>query len=339
LKAVDWTSMRHSRGPAVEIPGLLEAIRLPEAWVRRQAYQKLADLLVHQTTPAEVCPAAVPFLIDLVADESAPDRFGACQVLRLIAVPDQSLRLDAGPGEGGPGEGEAFDAVRAGIGVYLRALRAADPAVRLYAAFLLAWFPADRDVIVPELSRVIAGDDDPEVVAAACVAAGLCGRGGDDPALIEALKQHWGDPSALLGLALARSRPDPALAHDLYDCLSVVGPTPNWPFLDGDMETMTAFVIAGLPPDLAPGRVDALLSRLSEGRELDDFPFALTLLKAAFPAGGVPDGTVFAELSPPQQRALAVLAADPRIHRGAMISMLLARYNLPPGDELPAWCR
>jgi len=316
--------MRHSRGPAVEIPGLLEAIRLPEAWVRRQA---------HQTTPAEVSPAAVPFLIDLVADESAPDRFGACQVLRLVAVPDQSLWLDAGPwGD------EAYDAVRAGIGVYARALRAADPAVRLYAAFLLAWFPMDSDVIVPELTRIIADDEDPEVAAVACVAAGLCGRGGDDPALIEALKKHWGDPSALLGLALTLSRPDPALARDLYDCLSVVGPTTNWPFLDGDMETMTGFVIAGLPADLAPGRVDALLSRLSEDRELDDFTVALTLLKAAFPAGGVPDGTVFAHLSPPQQRVLKVLAVDPRIHRGAMISMLLGRFNLPPGDELPAWC-
>jgi hypothetical protein len=334
LQAVDWKSMRHTRGPAVEMPGLLEAIRLPEAWVRRQAYQKLAGLLVHQTTPAEVSPAVVPFLIDLVADESAPDRFGACQVLRLVAVPDQSLRLDAGPGAG-----EAYDAVRAGIGVYLRALRAADPAVRLYAAFLLAWFPADRDVIVPELTRVIADDPDREVVAVACVAAGLCGRGGDDPALIDALEKHWGDPSALLGLALATARPDPALARDLYDCLSVAEPTPNWPFLDGDMETMTAFVIADLPPDLAHGRVDALLSRLSDGRELDDFPFALTLLKAAFPAGGVPAGTVFADLEPAQQRALRILAVDPRINRGAMISMLLGRFDLPQGDELAAWCR
>jgi hypothetical protein len=265
LKAVDWKSMRHTRGPAVEIPGLLEAIRLPEAWVRRQAYQKLAGPARLPDHPAEVSPAVVPFLIDLVADESAPDLFGACQVLRLVAVPDQSLWLDAGPGDG-----EAYDAVRAGIGVYVRALRAADPAVRLYAAFLLAWFPVDRDVIVPALTRAIADEEDREVVAMACVAAGLCGRGSYDPALIDALEKLWGDPSALLGLVLASSRPDPALARDLYDCLSVAEQTPNWPFLDGDMETMTAFVIAGLPPDLAPGRVNALFSRLSDGRELDD---------------------------------------------------------------------
>jgi hypothetical protein len=58
------------------------------------------------------------------------------------------------------------------------------------------------------------------------------------------------------------------------------------------------------------------------------------LLKAAFPAQGVPDGTACADLEPAQRRALQVLTVDPRINRGAMISMLLGRFNLPRGGRI-----
>jgi len=40
---------------------------------------------------------AVPFLLDVVADPGAPDRFAACQVLRQIAIGEEEITINARP--------------------------------------------------------------------------------------------------------------------------------------------------------------------------------------------------------------------------------------------------
>jgi len=76
---------------------------------------------------------------------------------------------------------EAYDAVRAGVPVYLTALSAGDTATRIYAAQLLAYFPEDAPVIVPALLALVAGND--PVTAAAAFAEVL----GDD---VDALREE-----------------------------------------------------------------------------------------------------------------------------------------------------
>jgi hypothetical protein len=224
--------VEHAYGPAVEISALIEAIRSPDPAARRAAYDELAQLMVHQGNPSPACPVVVPFLVDVVADEALPDRFAACQILRMVAVGDQELWFDVWPDQAeqrrevarqarlsraerereqqewvnaAPTEKrpqsrafetdmfdvdltlsmrrtamDSYDAVRAAVPSVLPVLRARESAVRLHAAALLAWFPEERDVIVPALVRLIEEDDDFAVVAVACVAAGLCVRHADD---------------------------------------------------------------------------------------------------------------------------------------------------------------
>ena len=59
-------------------------------------YEYLRDRLVHQGSryPAS---AAVPFLIDVVADPQAPDRFLACSMLKLIALGEEESTLNERP--------------------------------------------------------------------------------------------------------------------------------------------------------------------------------------------------------------------------------------------------
>ncbi|MEV6305498.1 hypothetical protein AB0M02_39210 [Actinoplanes sp. NPDC051861] len=152
----------------------------------------------------------------------------------------------------------AYDAVRAGVPVYLEALTGPETAVRLYAAHLLSWFPEESARIVPALTRVIAGDPDPIVAATACVAAALCAprRGEPDRALVAALAtrldsenlaERW---SALIGSAIAGA---PVDTEELARCRDeAAGRVPHWPFLDGDIGAM-----AGLA-------YDAVISRQSD---------------------------------------------------------------------------
>ncbi|MFC0504884.1 HEAT repeat domain-containing protein [Micromonospora costi] len=91
--AVDWSAVQHAYGPAVEVPDLLGRLRSRDREARRSAYQRLMKLLVHQGSRYEASAVATPFLVEIVADPKAPDRFAACQVLAAIAVGDESSWL------------------------------------------------------------------------------------------------------------------------------------------------------------------------------------------------------------------------------------------------------
>ncbi|MCG5437846.1 hypothetical protein [Micromonospora foliorum] len=393
---VDWSSVSHAYGPAIEIPALLRSIKSDSQEVRQGAYGDLVDLLVHQGSRFEASAAVAPHLIDIVADPAVPDRFAACQVLAAVAVGDESSWLSDRPdpsdmraevqrraplsreeleaehrdwiaaapneeersarerrAEWGDVEAdrdeqrwtiEAYDAVRAGVPVYVAALEASEAAVRLYAAYLLAWFPEEEGLAGPALAGLIRREPDPVVAAAACVAAGLgCPNGGE--ALVDALSNRRGSVnraerwSAVLGLSRILRNPDRSLVSDLYACLfGATEPVPYWPFLEGDMAGMAALTIADLTPEVASNRIDVLAERAaSADHTADAFTLLTALLDAAFPDGPIPDGVGFADLTPTQQRALStvlrsgVLPAGPR---------LLSRYNLPDSEQqLRTWCR
>ncbi|MFU8854698.1 hypothetical protein ACNAW0_27555 [Micromonospora sp. SL1-18] len=390
--------MSHAYGPAGEVPGLLRSIRSGNQSVRQQAYSDLAGLMVDEGSRFEASSAVTPYLIKIVADPAAPDRFAACQVLASIAVGDESSWLSDGadpsrmrseverralmskeeleenhqlwiasaPNEEERSERargakwrdleaerdeerwaiEAYDAVRAGVPVYLAALEAPEKAVRLYAAHLLAWFPEDAQSISPAIGRLVTEESDPIVASTACMAGGLAGVRGDE-ALIDALSarrasanrgEAW---SAVLGLSRIVTRPDRSLVSDLYSCLfGAVGPVPYWPFLEGDMSAMAAFIIRDLGPDVAQDRVAVLTERVtSAGADTDLFMLLAATLDAAFADGPLPEGTRFDDLTPDQQSALLALVQSSVLRAGPMVLRLLGRYNLPQNEAgLRAFC-
>lgn len=389
LDAVDWASMTDGCDSPQEIPELLSAVWSPDPAMRRWAYESLVHHLVHQGSRFDASVAAVPFLIDVVADPVAPDRYLACSLLRVVALGDELYWLTELPEPGrsraevarlaglsreeleqeraawvvAADEGErraremtaimfdvevdregerwnmeAYDAVRAGVPTYVAALTSADPALRLWAAYLLAWFPEEQGTIVPALIQVIRADQEPVVAATACVAAGLCGAPGD-AALIDALSTRRGSGSrgerwsAVLGLARVVLRPDRALLDELFECLfGAVAQVPDWPFLDGDMASVAALTVARLGEDTATERVEILASWLGQNSaSVDPYMAVEALLEAAFPDGGVAAGAAFGDLSEAQRAAVSALDRPVVWGEGAMVSMLLGEYGLP-GD-------
>ncbi|GGN43347.1 hypothetical protein FHR83_001812 [Actinoplanes campanulatus] len=128
VDAVDWESLL---GGPTRVPDALHALWSGDRDGRPSAYQYLADTLLNRNDRSPASIAAVPFLIDVVADPAAPDRFGACQVLRMIALGDESYWLIECPDPAADRAGvaalsgadrdaaqwavEAYDAVRAGV--------------------------------------------------------------------------------------------------------------------------------------------------------------------------------------------------------------------------------
>jgi hypothetical protein len=300
VESVDWASLQ-VYGPHEEVPVALHAIWSDNQERRMLGYEYLSDRLVHQGSRYPASAVAAPFLIDVVADPLAPDRFAACQVLRQIAIGEEEFTLNERPdfaharreaarkatmtveqlktdeaawvaAATDPAERsaretsaffsdvelnrdaerwniEAYDAVRAGVPVYIAALSADHPGTQIYASQLLAYFPEDMASVVPALVPLI-GAPNPIVASAAAVAAGICARGTEDPAAAAALTarreraenlaERW---ATAIGLAQLLNHPGPDIMADVEAATEAPAPVPHFPFLDGDIATVASYTL------------------------------------------------------------------------------------------------
>ncbi len=83
---VDWWSIEHAHGSAGDMPDKVSALWLTDQRARVEAYEYLAEVLCHQDSQYEATSEVIPFVIPLVADPGAPDRFMACYLLARLAV-------------------------------------------------------------------------------------------------------------------------------------------------------------------------------------------------------------------------------------------------------------
>lgn len=74
LDAVPWQALRHAFGEASDVPRLVRALGGPDRNERQAALKALFGCLVHQGSVGEVTLRAVPFLFELLAEPSTPER-------------------------------------------------------------------------------------------------------------------------------------------------------------------------------------------------------------------------------------------------------------------------
>lgn len=184
LRAVDWESLQGPYGPASDVPRLLQTLRSQDPAARGEAEEQLEDHLQHEGMVEELAAAAAPYLIDLLADQEAPDRLVAYRLLRTIldcvelyesprpasdlptlsdlASQRSDWWLSRSPEWRRHGGYQrpvtdscskaAYEAVRAGVPTYLQVLHDPDPDLRLGMAYLLAAFPQEWATMSPVLA-------------------------------------------------------------------------------------------------------------------------------------------------------------------------------------------
>ena len=182
IDSVPWERLHHAYGPAVDVPGQLQALRSPDEQVRARAHRQLRSNIYHQGTRWQASCHAVAFLVALVADGSTPERAAVMELLRAVSIGDlrdDDLPLDMGYQFGAAAiatdddvallvavlydedrdldevpEGvdvavdarwrhDAYQAAALHAGRYRRWLADPDAEVAALAAELLAWFPPD----------------------------------------------------------------------------------------------------------------------------------------------------------------------------------------------------
>ncbi|MEU7410814.1 HEAT repeat domain-containing protein [Streptomyces sp. NPDC042638] len=164
IDEVDWDSLRHAHGSAEDVPGWLRALASADTAERATALDGMYGALHHEGRVYDSTLACVPFLFALAAREEVADR--GCIVELLVSI-------GGGSGEDGQRDRRAWEAVRAGAGVFAALAGDPDPAVRRAAAGALVRFLDDPPRVLELLRRWLPAERDDSVLAALTEALGL----------------------------------------------------------------------------------------------------------------------------------------------------------------------
>jgi hypothetical protein len=88
LDDIDWAAMHHAYGPAVEVPDLLRGLVSADPAERESALDAMYGAVHHQGDVYQCTVAAIPFLLEAVADRTLPGRAGIVRLLGSIGGAD-----------------------------------------------------------------------------------------------------------------------------------------------------------------------------------------------------------------------------------------------------------
>lgn len=183
LDAINWHGLDHAYGPADDVPSLLRDLASPDEQTREGAQYALYGNLYHQGTIYEATAFAVPFLLEMAANESVPDRSWLLaylanlargtsfinvhqhlsEVFPELAVGNRTPELEAQLAQELRWVEDVRAAVHKGLSLYLRLLDHDDATIRAAATFPLVHFTEDASVIVPALAHRLNVETVPDV--------------------------------------------------------------------------------------------------------------------------------------------------------------------------------
>jgi hypothetical protein len=159
-RTVNWEALTHAHGAAGDVPRHLEGLRSDDAGVREASLEALYDSLWHHGHLWPATAAAVPVLLELVADPAVPDR-------SLVALFLADLGRAASFGDD-PEYLDTQQALTDGVPVFSALLGSGDEVERIAAIVALAWAD-DGTVLHDRLSR---NDEAERLVTVYALAAG-----------------------------------------------------------------------------------------------------------------------------------------------------------------------
>jgi tetratricopeptide (TPR) repeat protein len=98
LEDVDWQSVRHAFGLAIDTPQHIRLLLSEDELVRADAWEALANSIFHQTTFYEATPIVIPFLVRMLELDGPPDRFEVLIFLEQMAECAAALARRVLPG-------------------------------------------------------------------------------------------------------------------------------------------------------------------------------------------------------------------------------------------------
>src|SRR5579885_3207533 len=152
LASINWSALSHAYGSAADVPHLLLDLTSSDEQTRESALGTLYTNIYHQGTVYQASAYAVPFLLELLRDETMPEREGLLVLLAHLARGNtyhrqhwhfyseerkQDPALLAELEEGVFWVEQTYEAVSAGLPLYCSLLDDPSPKLRMAALRLL----------------------------------------------------------------------------------------------------------------------------------------------------------------------------------------------------------
>jgi len=370
LQTVDWNALTHAYGVAADVPDLLRALADPDRQVRKDAYWELYGNIFHQGTRYPATAPAVPFLLELLADPSTPDRHEILLLVTHLVTGQFSVAADpvmyAGESDASGGDDEypgilrdVYRAAEAGLQLFVDLVQHAETAaVRGAASFLLACLWTHAGTIVPVLRRQLGRETSAAGRASLAFALGrLQGAGGPDPELV---RLHDRDAAPVVRLLAAvgltrASGPDvsPAVVDTLIAAVEDPDSVPGYddlPCGERDLAGDIGYVLRTLPPTLGRRALPALCAALGRAEDFGTAGLVEAMLAFAFgePTAGSEDSMEDSEeedddegggtidpntLTEDQRRVLTVMAETHELWTIGNLFFVLRSYGVPTRRE------
>lgn len=239
LLFINWSDLSHAYGSAEDVPQLLRDLTSPDEQLRRRSRGTLYTNIYHQGTVYQASAYAVPFLLELLQEETLPERDELLVLLAYLAQGNtyhrqhwhfyaeerkQDPTIHAELEEGMFWVEKTYEAVSAGLPLYFSLLEDPSPKLRMAALRLLGSLSREAFQIVSLLVERFSAERDQRVQASLLFTLGalLARQEEAFPAVWHLLEKGLGEGQTHLvrlaaAMALARTRgPEaPASAYDL----------------------------------------------------------------------------------------------------------------------------
>lgn len=344
LDDVPWETLEHAYGSAEDVPGLLRQLLSPDPKVRAEAQYALYGNVFHQGTRFSAAPSVVPFLIEMCAEPTVPDRFWLLDywgslITGYFNIQERPIWGDGerlhGCDEFDPGGGDSDeDALYAQTlhRIYRESLKGypllhaliedPDHSVRAGAAWVLACLPTMAAETVPLLD----GRDESSGWVRAASAFALGELGAAAPLRRMLAEDDFPAARCMAACELARIEPDAALIDPLLDFVAhPIEGYENIPGAGGKSPGDAAHAISLLPLKVRRRAIPALCDRLDQARLFDTVPLVSTLIAAVFPPSEVP----VSELTGPQRDVLTRMVDSEEFWNIGNLSWVFRAHGLP----------
>lgn len=326
---VDWGAIKHSRGPASDLPRHLRALSSRDRTRRRKALGALYGLLLEDgLSPAS--SRVVPLLIEMCRDPRVSDRSRLLVFLCELALEDPQPHLATGltaeearrRARGRGHAGAVYRAVASGAATFGALLADRDAGVRAASAYVLAFLTREAAIGAKAVVEAIDSEREPWVRAGELLCLTMLerpdvlrGRLEDTMTANRPWQEVW---AAAAGLAIIGKR----VPREVIPVLAAAIPrrpvkVERFPWHDGDISGYSALLLRKIGARAREAMVEALLEAIArdaggrrgpttQRRLMQRGEALLHVVLGRF--HGRVEPVLPAELDPDQRRVLARLA-------------------------------
>lgn len=302
LEEVPWNTLEHAYGTAEDVPDLLRQLLSTDPKLRSETQWTLYGNIFHQGTRYPATPYVVPFLIEMCAEPSVPDRswllsYWGSLITGYFSVQERPIWGDGEKlhvcGEVQDDDGDPYSLALHQI--YQESLKGysllktliddLDPTVRAGAAWVLACLPTKADESVP----LLAAREEPSGWVRAAFAFALGELGAAEPLRRMLAEDDFPAARCMAACELARLAPNEALIEPLLGFVATdIDGYENIPGAGDKSSGDAAHSISLLPLEVQHQAIPALCDRLDQTRSFDTMPLVRTLIATAFPERAEP---------------------------------------------------